>query len=415
MEIVNATLWREDTNGTMALAQILHACTKLTSLKIAKVILDRGQLPFYPTLRQLELDSHERLDDKGVERILRSFPSLQRLTIQNVQDCKVLSWIDQYCIGLQHLEFNRMLVKKRYPSGIRDTKSGLRSLYITANNTEVAMDDVIGLVNRHCTTLEHLAIDLPHEIKALDPRSFDKAERVAFPQLRHVTFTIRDPKHWEAQELSVHLFCRFFGNILCNAPKVETLLVLGAAIDKHVIRSSLQHLHHLHTLDIRNIDFGGVSESVLADREDMLRQAFEEHAYQSRLKTLNIATDHANISLLESISRFKDLKRLSIAHVDGSLGDDHTQFLRNLAETLEGLKLKARTITDAIVYQLPRFKRLQHLDIYTWGEGPSATALRCLSACLQLKTLRLCHAEDSDVVRCIQMAIPNLQYKPHPN
>lgn len=418
LEIVNVTLWMEDMDSSMALAEILDACTNLTSLKIDKVVLDRGgnddQPPTYPTLRQLELDTQKRLDNNEVERILRSFPSLQRLRIRGVQDCKVLSWMHEYCPRLQHLEFNRMLLKKKHPPSPPSPASGLRSLYINANHTRVAMDDIIDIVIRHCTTLEDLVIDVPHEIRAVDPPpSWDKIEHAAFTRLRHVTLAIRDPKLEKAQEPYSHFFCRFFENILCHSPNVETLLVFGAAIDKNVVHFSLKHLHHLHTMEIRNLDFGGVSQSVLSDREDMLRQAFEELASQSRLKTLKIVPDYINVALLESISRFKDLKTLSIAHFGASLGDHHIQFLSNLAETLEGLKLKVDDISDSVIYQLPRLKRLQHLDIDTCAKGPSDTAFRCLSACLQLKTLRLCRPVDSEVVKCIQMKIPNVQYKPH--
>lgn len=406
----------EDMDSSMALAEILDACTNLTSLKIDKVVLHRGgdddQLPTYPTLRQLELDTQKRLHDNEVKRILRLFPSLQRLTIRNAQDCKVLSWMHEYCPELQHLEFNRMLLKKKHPPPSQSPASGLRSLYINAYATQVAMDDIIDILIRHCTTLEDLVIDLPHEIRVIDP-PYHRIEHTAFARLRHVTLAIRDPKLEKAEEPYSHLFCRFFGNILCHAPNVETLLVFGAAIDKNVIHFSLKHLHHLHTMEIRNLDFGGVSESVLANREDILRQAFEELASQSKLKTLNIVPDHVNVALLESISRLKDLKRLSITHFADSLGDHHILSLRNLAQTLEGLKLKAYNIPDSVIYQLPRFKRLQHLDIDTCNDGPSDTAFRCLSACLQLKTLRLCLPVDSDVVKCIQMKIRNVQYKPH--
>ncbi|KAI7873685.1 hypothetical protein K492DRAFT_211982 [Lichtheimia hyalospora FSU 10163] len=414
LEIVNVTLWREDVEKTLSVPDILRACSNLISLKTDKVIVNRGPLSVYPTLKQLELHSHETLEYDDVRTILQSFPALQRLVISHVKHCKILSSMHDYCPGLQYIEFNRVVLKSgpQPKPTISTAKTGLSHLHINGNTSLVTMDDIVKIIMRHCNNLERLTLDLPNDIKVVKPQSW-RVENASFDRLTHVLFSIRDPSTLEPQQsdlIAIRYACQFFGYVLCNAPKVEHLCVAGAAIDDLVLHPSLSQLHQLHTLDIRNADTGGAPETVYANREDILQHALEEYrvhcSIHQRLKKIKLITPLTNTALLDPISQLKNIEKLLLS-VDGSFGDDNIVFLQNMAETLVHLDLHAGSISDSLVYQLARLKHLQHLVLYA-PSSLSDVALCCFSACRQLKTLSIPYKTE-DVIRNIQLAIPDIR------
>lgn len=237
----------------LSLEKVLDVCTNLISLKTGHILMNRNALSQYPTLRRLELGSHQQLTTSDMELILPAFPLLEHLAIRRITDSRLLSLVHTCCPNLSFLEYNTPLIRDKLPSPSTTSTAetpGLRFLYIELSDPSNDLKDVIDITMRHHKTLEHLLINLKENQRFDQSSPLSDTTTLTFNNLAHVHFGIRGFDGWEPlgskNETLIQEGLRFFVIILRQSPNLQTLRLSGEALDPQVLHPSLGHLHHLN-------------------------------------------------------------------------------------------------------------------------------------------------------------------------